>query len=194
MAVSDKDGIIVLGDSPTLSNNITIKTPTTPDGSLEFYKGVPGNLGQLLFKDQDVNGSGRIVQIKTEYQTGYTSSSTSPIAFSNNTVQFTPRSANSTIYCIFTFNAITPVVSGVNATAFFFAYDITNSIAGSTWEYSATTSTGGIGSKSAGVAMLQLDNYSLSTRGLQLRGYRASDGSYAISAGGIHHMMIEYQN
>lgn len=55
MTIRDKDGVLVLGDSSVNENNITIKTPSVANGSLEFYKGTPNALGDKIFS---VDGTG----------------------------------------------------------------------------------------------------------------------------------------
>lgn len=69
MSVIDKDGVIVLGnDSVTPANNITIKTPAIPDGSVEIYRGVPGNLGTKIGRITQ-NGTPAFKLVKSNPQT-----------------------------------------------------------------------------------------------------------------------------
>lgn len=194
MSVSDKDGVIVLGNSATLDNNITIKTPTTPNGTLEFYRGVPGNLGALLFKDQDINGSGRVLQVLSNYDEGYTSSSTSYISFNNSTVLFYPKSAASTILVIKTFNVFVPATASINPIAYFKVAELSTPTGGSAWSYYGSSSAGGIGMSGAGVAMLQMLSTNTDVKQFQLQGRRDAAGSYNISAGAIYTTIIEYGN
>lgn len=49
MSIKDSDGVVVLGnDSSNPLNNVTIRTPAVPNGSLEVFQGVPGNLGAKI--------------------------------------------------------------------------------------------------------------------------------------------------